>query len=76
MPSSNPAAGHTYWSSGRGFASLDPERQCEVLGHARRCASDVPIPPRQPAVKPAQPWTRVQPDVDSSFEGSSSRRWR
>ena len=77
MPSSNQAAGPSHWSPGRGFVSLDPERQGEVLGHVRRSASEASIPSRKPTVKPAQPWTLVQPDVDpSSYEGSSSRHWR
>jgi hypothetical protein len=78
MPSTKQAAGRQqHWSAGRGFTSLDPERQGEVLGQVRRCAVDSPSPSRQPLVKPAPAWTRVLPDVDSSsYEGSSSRRWR
>lgn len=77
MPSSKQAAGRPHWTSGRGFVSLDPERQGEVLGQARRAASERAEPSRQPMVKPAQAWTLVRPDVDpSSYEGSSSRHWR
>ena len=77
MPSSNQAASRQHWSAGRGFTSLDPERQGEVQVHARRCAVDNPAPSRQSKVKPAQAWTRVQPDVDGSgYEGGSSRHWR
>jgi hypothetical protein len=77
--SSNQIAGRPYWSSGRGFASRDPERQGEVLGYVRPGAIET-IAPARP-VAPAKPaslgWTRVQPDVESSsFEGSSSGRWR
>jgi hypothetical protein len=75
MPSSNQASGRPYWNSGRGFASQDPERQVEVLGYVRNTPIET-LPARPAAVKPAQRWTRVQPDVESSFEGSSSRRWR
>jgi hypothetical protein len=81
MPSSHSTASRPYWSSGRGFASLDPERQGEVLGYVRPTTPNAPAPTRQPAAKPAAPasrhWTRVQPDVESTgFEGSSSGRWR
>lgn len=71
----------TYWSSGRGFASSDPERQGEVLGYVRRTPIETPAPTR-PAAAPAKAgaqkgWMNVQPDVDASgFEGSSSGRWR
>lgn len=79
MPSSsNQATGRPYWSSGRGFSSMDPERQGEVPGRVRTTPSAAL--PRATAAKPASrapAWTRIQPDVDSSgFEGSSSRRWR
>lgn len=76
MPSSNQGTGRPYWSSGRGFASMDPERQGEVLGYVRNTA---PVTPRQAKAqpKPSQAWTRLQPDVESSgYEGSSSGRWR
>ena len=80
MPSSNQATGRPYWSSGRGFASRDPERQGEVLGYVHNTAIETTASARPTAPKAAPPqrgWTRVQPDVDSSgFEGSSSGRWR
>ena len=81
MPSSHSTASRPYWSSGSGFASMDPERQGEVLGYVRGTPIATTAPARQPAAKPAAPasraWTRVQPDVESTgFEGSSSGRWR
>jgi hypothetical protein len=71
-----------YWNSGRAFASLDPERQGEVIGFVRSTPADTAAAARA-AIRPATPaparkdWTRMQPDVESgSFEGSSSGRWR
>ena len=60
---------------GRGFASMDPERQREVVGYVRPSAFEAPAPART-AVRSAGrlDWTRVQPDRD--FEGSSSRHSR
>jgi hypothetical protein len=77
MPSSNQATGRPYWNSGRAFASMDPERQGEVLGYVRNNAVQA-SPARQPVAKSEWlGWTRIQPDVESSgFEGSSSGRWR
>jgi hypothetical protein len=61
-------------SLGRGFASLDPERQGEVPGRLIR-TSDGPSAARARAAR--LDWMRVQPERDTSmFEGSSSRRSR
>jgi hypothetical protein len=79
MPSSQQGTSRPYWSSGRGFASKDPERQGEVLGYVAKkpIETTTPARPTAPKAAPPQRWTRVQPDVDSSgFEGSSSGRWR
>ena len=78
MPSNSQPTARPYWSSGRGFASADPERQREVIGYVRKGSGESAGPARTAAaVKPAQAWTRIQPDVDGSgFEGSSSGRWR
>lgn len=77
MPSNNQATGRPYWNSGRGFASMDPERQGEVLGFVRNNAVETPPRQQQPTDRATQRgWMRVQPDVESGFEGSSSRRWR
>ena len=66
---------------GRSFASMDPERQREVVGYVR----PGPIA-TAPASRSAFPergtratrmdWLRVQPDRETGFEGSSSRRSR
>lgn len=61
-------------SIGRGFASLDPERQCEIPGGSLRTACA-----RAPAhaSRPVATWMRVQAERDlAMFEGSSSRRSR
>jgi len=63
-------------SGGRGFASLDPERQREVVGYVR--SNPVGTMPAQRFDRPhggRLDWMRVQPDRES-FEGSSSRRGR
>ncbi|HYE39131.1 MAG TPA: hypothetical protein VEB23_04320 [Ramlibacter sp.] len=61
-------------SLGRGFASLDPERQGEVPGRLVR-SNDSPSAVKARAAR--LDWMRVQPDRDTSmFEGSSSRRSR
>ena len=63
-------------SGGRGFASLDPERQREVVGSGR--SSPIETMPAQRFERSRTgriDWTRVQPDRDG-FEGSSSRRGR
>lgn len=59
---------------GRGFASLDPERQGEVPGRLIR-TGDGPSAARARAAR--LDWMRTQPERDTSmFEGSSSRRSR
>ncbi|RYF16782.1 MAG: hypothetical protein EOO30_09755 [Comamonadaceae bacterium] len=62
-------------SLGRGFASMDPERQGEVPGRLIR-TSDGPAAARARAAR--LDWMQqVQPDRDTSmFEGSSSRHSR
>jgi hypothetical protein len=63
-------------STGRGFASMDPERQREVPGNTIRTAPETwsPLRPARPA---RSDWMRAQPDRDAGmFEGSSSRRSR
>jgi hypothetical protein len=80
MASSTQGTGQPQWSSGRGFASMDPERQREVVGFVR----SGPIATSQPARAAAErtvraqrlDWMRVQADRDATFEGSSSRRGR
>ena len=63
-------------TSGRGFASMDPERQREVVGYVR--SNPVDTMPAQRFGRPAggrMDWMRVLPERDG-FEGSSSRRGR
>lgn len=82
MPPTTKATARPYWNSGRAFASLDPERQGEVIGYVRSTAADTAAAARSAirpsvAASPRTDWTRVQPDVEgTSFEGSSSGRWR
>ena len=66
---------------GRGFASMDPERQREVVGYVRPVDTGTAAPARpaeQRSTKTTRmDWLRVQPDRESSnFEGSSSRHSR
>ena len=67
-------------SSGRGFASVDPERQREVAGYVRSGPILTAQPTRTAGDRAARTarsdWMRVQPERDASFEGSSSRRSR
>ena len=72
MASSTEGTNFRNASIGRGFASLDPERQGEVPGRMIR-TTDGWSPMR---VRPARTdWTRLQPDREiTMFEGSSSRR--
>lgn len=75
-----PVSNQPSWASGRGFASLDPERQREVVGYVRRAPIETVAPARarQSAVKPApgRGWARLTADPEGQFEGSSSGRWR
>lgn len=62
-------------STGRGFASMDPERQREVPVSAIRSAED--WSPMRPVRTARMDWMRVPPDRDANMdEGSSSRRSR
>ena len=66
---------------GRGFASMDPERQREVVGYVRPAGMETAPQGRSTAERatktPRLDWLRVQPDRESSnFEGSSSRHSR
>lgn len=76
MASSNERTPARTGSIGRGFASMDPERQPEIAGNTIRTA-----PGRAPA-RAAHPasmnWMRAQPEqrTVAMFEGSSSRRSR
>ena len=80
MASSVPATERPPCSPGRGFASMDPERQREVVG----CVVSAPIATSAPTrtvperlARAARPdWMCVLPEGDSGFEGSSSRRGR
>lgn len=78
MASSNPATGRQTWSSGRGFATLDPERRREVVGYVRSGSEASPASRRgaSAAAKPGKSWMRVEPDPEGGYEGSSSGRWR
>jgi hypothetical protein len=73
MASSNERTPIRAGSTGRGFASMDPERQSEIAGNAVRTA--------QGGARAAHPagvnWMRAQPErTVTMFEGSSSRRSR
>ena len=65
---------------GRGFASMDPERQREVVGFVRPSAIETTPQGRSSGERSRTArldWLNVQPDRDSSnYEGSSSRRGR
>lgn len=80
MPSSNQTTGRPFWSSGRGFATADPERRGEVVGYVRSGSietTSAPVRAALPAARPAaRGWMRVQPEPEGGFEGSSSGRWR
>ena len=81
MQSSKQRSGQSLWSAGRGFTSVDPERQREVIGYVRAAGSESAPASRgqseRAARVPRLDWMRVQADRDSnSFEGSSSRRIR
>jgi hypothetical protein len=62
-------------STGRGFASMDPERQREVSIDVIRFTE--PKAAQRPGRAGRADWMRVQPDRDAgNYEGSSSRRGR
>jgi len=77
MASSVPATERPPCSPGRGFASLDPERQREVVGAvvSPPIATAAPSAVTERPARAARPdWVCVLPDGDNGFEGSSSRR--
>jgi hypothetical protein len=65
-------------SCGRGFASIDPERQREVVGYVRVASIETTTVLRIASTRATRlDWTRMQSERDSAtFEGSSSRRSR
>ena len=72
---------HPAWGVGRGFASVDPERQREVIGYVRPGGIETRAPTRPAPDRGVRSgrigWIRVQPEQDGgNFEGSSSRRSR
>ena len=76
MTSRYPGSDREHSSGGRGFASMDPERQREVVGYVR--SGPIDTLPAQRFGKPRAArtdWMRVQPEREG-FEGSSSRRGR
>lgn len=79
MASSNQDTRGPQWHSGRAFASMDPERQREVVGYVRSGPIETVPASRGTALRSARnarlDWLRVQADRDN-FEGSSSRRSR
>jgi hypothetical protein len=66
------------WSFGRSFASMDPERQCEVVGYVRSIEVTAPAraTPERTVRSSRLDWARVQVDRSSNFEGGSNRRGR
>ena len=78
MAASNPGGDRDERICGRGFASIDPERQREVVGYVRGGAIDTTPAQRFGAPRSSRfDWTRIQVERDSgNFEGSSSRRGR
>ena len=78
MPSSNPRGDRGLWSCGRGFESIDPERQREVVGFVRSGPINTVPAQRARGTPPSRfDWMRMQPERDSpTYEGSSSRRGR
>ncbi|MBE7366808.1 KGG domain-containing protein [Ramlibacter pallidus] len=60
-------------STGRGFASMDPERQREIVTESfRGSALRAPARPTRPF---QTDWMRAQPERDTgNYEGGSSRR--
>jgi hypothetical protein len=62
-------------STGRGFASMDPERQSEIAGYTVRTTQD--RAPGRAGHTDSMNWMRAQPErTVTMFEGSSSRRSR
>jgi len=78
MASSNPGGDRGERICGRGFASIDPERQREVVGYGYGVAIETTPAQRSNAWRNSRfDWTQVQPERDNgNFEGSSSRRGR
>ena len=80
MASSHPGSARQQWCFGRGFASMDPVRQGEVVGFVRSGPIETTPAQRTPAAVTRSSrldWLRVQPDREgANFEGSSSRRSR
>ena len=76
MPSSNPRIAREPWHGGRDFASIDPERQREVVG-CYVVYGAIETTPRIRGAGTRTSGVRVQPDRESvNFEGSSSRHGR
>lgn len=77
MPSSPSGDGRQLWTYGRGFASVDPERQREVVvGFGRGPIETSPARASQRLQRRVDA-ARLQPERESpNFEGSSSRRGR
>jgi hypothetical protein len=67
------------WHSGRAFASIDPERQREVIGYVRSGPIETTPAPRSTVLRAGRharlDRLRLQAERDN-FEGSSSRRGR
>jgi len=63
---------------GRGFASMDPERQREVVGYVRTVVIETTTVQRTvPSRATRLDWMRAPSERDgANFEGSSSRRSR
>jgi hypothetical protein len=79
MASNNQDIRGPQWHSGRAFASMDPERQREVVGYVRSGPIETAPAPRGTSARSARnarlDWLGVQADRDN-FEGSSSRHSR
>ena len=76
MASSIPGSRREPWHGGRDFASIDPERQREVVG-CYVVYGAIETTPRVRGSGTRTDGVRVQPDRQSvNFEGSSSRHGR
>jgi hypothetical protein len=76
MTSRTSGSDREHSSGGRGFASIDPERQREVVGYVRSAPVETMPAQRFGIPRGARAdWMRVLPDREG-FEGSSSRRGR